>query len=106
MLKEEKEELKVDLEYHKDYLKFQTDKTIEIEKKFSSELANLRAQLKGNHSDQFIKLQQDNKKLLEDNTKLMREINDLKSHLALEKGKVEELYADAFEVRQQLQREI
>jgi hypothetical protein len=49
-----------------------------MQNKFESEIENLRSQLKGSQSEQFVRQQMEHKKLIEDNAGLMREVKSLR----------------------------
>jgi hypothetical protein len=66
-----------------------------MQTKFESELENLRSQLKGSQSEQFVRQQGEHKKLIEDNAMLMREVKALRSQLKEEQAKVMDLFEDA-----------
>jgi hypothetical protein len=66
-----------------------------MQTKFESELENLRSQLKGSQSEQFVRQQVEHKKLIEDNAMLMREVKALRSQLKEEQAKVMDLFEDA-----------
>lgn len=77
-----------------------------MQTKFESELENLRSQLKGSQSEQFVRQQGEHKKLIEDNAMLMREVKALRSQLKEEQSKVMDLFEDAQKVREELRREL
>jgi len=66
-----------------------------MQTKYESEIENLRSQLKGSQSEQFVKQQTENKKLIEHNALLIREVESLRYHLTQEQLKVQDLYEDA-----------
>lgn len=87
-------------------LQFQAQKTKELQKKYESELDNLRNQLKGSQSEQFVKQQIEHRKLLEDNAILIREIKSLQNKLKEEENRVMDLFEDAQIVRDEIQKEM
>ena len=52
-----------------------------MQTKYESEVENLRSQLKGSQSEQFVRQQMENKKLIEHNALLIREVESLRYHL-------------------------
>lgn len=77
-----------------------------MQSKFEGEIENLRSQLKGSQSEQFVRQQQEHRKLIEDNAVLMREVKTLREQLKEEQHKVQDLYEDAQTVREELLREL
>ena len=92
--------------YLENDLLFQAQKTKDIQSKFEVEIENLRAQIKGSQNENFVRQQVEQKKLIEDNANLMREVKGLKTMLKEEEVKVTELYEDAQKVRDELMKEL
>ncbi|CDW73694.1 UNKNOWN [Stylonychia lemnae] len=105
-MKEENQELRMRANYLEQDLAFLSQKTKELQTKYETEIENLRSQLKGSQSEQFVKQQIEHKKLIEDNSVLMREVKLLQDQLSEEQQKVIELFEDAQMVKEEIMREM
>jgi predicted nucleic acid-binding Zn-ribbon protein len=80
-LREENAALNQQVDFQQSDLSSQTQKFKDMQTKYESEVENLRSQLKGSQSEQFVRQQLENKKLIEHNALLIREVESLRYHL-------------------------
>ena len=80
-MREENAALNQQVDFQQSDLSSQTQKFKDVQTKYETEVENLRSQLKGSQSEQFVRQQLENKKLIEHNALLIREVESLRYHL-------------------------